>query len=125
MPFLRIVLAVFYVWLGYWFTYNLSQDETNSAIVTFAWIHGILKVLFCTLQDRSGGFHALKFALEIGLCVALCPDIFGWLFTLYLLYYISSLYLKLDLLSLIFTGRTFGESRHALGRSVDRLNRGR
>ena len=117
MPFLRIVMAGFYVWLAYWFTYNLSQGETDAAIITFAWLHAGLKVAFCTLQDRGGGLVALRFALEIGLCAVLCPDIFGWLLTVVVLFYAGAIMLGLDGLSLLFTGRTFTQSRSALGHS--------
>lgn len=125
MPLIRIVLAGFYVWLAYWFTYNLSQGATDEAIITFAWIHAGLKVVFCTLQNQSGWFHALRFALQIGLCVVLCPDIFGWLLTVFILFYAGTIMLRLDALSILFTGRTFLQSRSALGNSIDRLNSGR
>lgn len=125
MPLVRIALAVFYVWLGYWFTYNLSQGATDAAIIAFAWIHGGLKVAFCVLQDRSGWLHALRFALEIGLCVMICPDIFGWLLTVFAIFYVAWLLLAADGMSLLLTGRTFGQARSALGHSIDRLNRER
>lgn len=125
MPLVRIALAGFYVWLAYWFTYNLSQGAADAAIITFAWIHAGLKIAFCTLQDRSGWFHALRFALQIGLCVVFCPDIFGWLLTVFVLFYVGAIMVRLNTASILFTGRTFVESRSALGHSIDRLNRGR
>lgn len=76
-------------------------------------------------RGRGGGLVALRFALEIGLCAVLCPDIFGWLLTVVILFYAGAIMLGLDGVSLLFTGRTFGQSRSALGHSIDRLNRGR
>ena len=60
-----------------------------------------------------------------GACVVLCPDIFGWLLTVFILFYAGAMMLRLDALSILFTGRTFLQSRSALGNSIDRLNRGR
>jgi hypothetical protein len=99
----RIILGIFYIWLGYWITYNVSAGECDPAIITFMWIVGVTKIIFC-MKEQYPSVAFVRPILIITLSIIYCPDIFTMFFALAFIFVAGSVMMAMSTLSFLFRG---------------------
>lgn len=119
----RVVSAIFLIWIGNWVAYGFGHPGIEQALIMFSWIHGIIKIMFCYIEDYNVGVFIAKYVLEVLICLWLCPEIFEIAAVAIALGYFGIIILKLSFVSFVLTGRSFEQTRSALGVAIDRANR--
>lgn len=101
----RIILGIFYIWSGYWLTYNVSTGEQDAAVITFMWIVGVTKIIFC-MKEQFPSIAFMRPVLIFVLSYFMCPDIFSVFFTLAFIVLAAQIIIFIDGISILFTGKT-------------------